>query len=123
MHQATKGGARALGDLARGLTNAISFLGDFLSPPPRLTRDQAERAERSAEEKEEAHAFEAAWRAQEAAREELLDRIRRQMEQDEFFASFGRSSRSSDRDNSEYKHDEYYASFGRSGSDDGGRER
>ena len=61
--RATHAGAGLLGGLGKIFTDLIGWLADAISPPPPPTRDQAERMQRSAEEK----ATERAWQ-QDAAR-------------------------------------------------------
>lgn len=50
-----------------GVEKMLAWLSDFLAPPPPMTRDQAERAERVAEETREARADEAARQEKDAA--------------------------------------------------------
>jgi MobA/MobL family len=75
--KAMHGLSDALGGIGKVAERAMEMLSDLISPPPPMTHDQAERAERSAEEKhdEAAVADEAA--AKEARLQELLAQMAR----------------------------------------------
>jgi len=66
-----------LGRLAHGVESFIAYLGDFLSPPPPPTQDQAERMVQVAEEKQEQAAWSRSAEEQEAAFQALQEQMAR----------------------------------------------
>jgi hypothetical protein len=60
VEKATSIGSRLLGAIAERFASLIIALADFIAPAPPPTRDQAERMERAAEERQEQNAA-AAW--------------------------------------------------------------
>lgn len=70
--------SRIFGGLARGVEKFFDFLGDMIAPAPPPTPDQAERMARSAEEKQQAHAEQAAHQERNEAQHWLVEEARRQ---------------------------------------------
>ncbi len=85
---------RATGGTLTGVAKVterlFGFLGDLVSAPPPLTPDQADRAERVAEENREARADQAARQERTEAQDWLLAEQRRQQQPENFAAEFGR---------------------------------
>jgi hypothetical protein len=75
--KAMHGLSEALGGIAKVAEHAMEMLSDLISPPPPMTHDQAERAERAAEEKQEARADESARQEKDARLQELLAQMAR----------------------------------------------
>jgi hypothetical protein len=76
-----------LGGLARPFENLISALADMFSAPPPMTPDQAERAERAAEENREASADQAAQQERSDNLDGLIAEMQKQRQQEEDFAA------------------------------------
>jgi hypothetical protein len=78
-------GFKAAGGFLRGMAKAVEsvldFFSDFLSPPPPMTKDQAERAELVAEEKQQARADQAAWQERTDNIDWLIAEMQRQQQQ------------------------------------------
>jgi hypothetical protein len=68
--------SRFLAGIAERIEAIIHFLSDIFAPPPKLTRNQAERAVMVADERAQENADLAAYFNNEAARDRLLDGIR-----------------------------------------------
>jgi MobA/MobL family len=71
-------GSRIFGGLASAAEKFVDWLGDVLFPAPPPTRDQAERMERVAEERQQAHAEQAAQQERTEAQHWLVEEARRQ---------------------------------------------
>jgi MobA/MobL family len=78
LHDADNIGSRIFGGLARGVEKFVDWLGDVLFPAPPPTRDQAERMERVAEERQQADAEQAAQQERTEAQHWLVEEARRQ---------------------------------------------
>jgi hypothetical protein len=78
LHDADNIGSRIFGGLARGVEKFVDWLGDVLFPAPPPTRDQAERMERVAEERQQAHTEQAAQQERTEAQHWLVEEARRQ---------------------------------------------
>ena len=76
--------------MAKVTERLFGFLGDLVSAPPPLTPDQADRAERVAEENREARANQVARQERTEAQDWLLAEQRRQQQPENFAAEFGR---------------------------------
>jgi len=108
--EAVDTGWKATGGFMRGLASAaekfIDFLGDMLFPAPPPTPDQAERMVRSAEEKQQAHAEQAAHQERTESQYWLIEEARRRVAEQEREDGLDRYRSGRSRDD-----------------DDGGRER
>jgi hypothetical protein len=82
LHDADNIGSRIFGGLARGVEKFVDWLGDVLFPAPPPTKDQAERMERVAEERQQAHAEQAAQQERTEAQHWLVEEARRQAAQE-----------------------------------------
>ncbi|MBV8577307.1 MAG: hypothetical protein JOZ58_19985 [Acetobacteraceae bacterium] len=74
--------SRIFGGLASAAEKFVDWLGDMLFPAPPPTADQAERMVRSAEEKQQAHAEQAAHQERSEAQHWLVEEARRQAAQE-----------------------------------------
>jgi hypothetical protein len=88
-----------LDSIAKPFENLISGLADMFSAPPPMTQDQAERAERAAEENREASADQAAQQERSDDLDRLIAELDKQRQQEEDFAArYGTPGGSRDRD-------------------------
>ena len=69
-------GSRILGSFGKAILGIIGALGDFFAPAPRLTRDQAERAELVADERREQQAWAAYHRELDVRRDGIAEQQR-----------------------------------------------
>jgi|SRR5271166_350962 len=85
------------GGIAGKFENFIAAIADVLSPPPPMTKDQAERAARSADEQAEANATAAAAQEKDERLQATLDQMARARQEEDFAARYG-TPRSSGRE-------------------------
>lgn len=82
MHDADNITSRIFGGLASAAEKFVDWLGDVLFPAPPPTKDQAERMERVAEERQQAHTEQAAQQERTEAQHWLVEEARRQAAQE-----------------------------------------
>jgi MobA/MobL family len=87
-----------LDSIAKPFENLIAGLADIFSPPPPMTQDQAERAERAAEENREASAEQAAQQERSDNIDRLVAEMQKRQQEEDFAARYGTPGGSRDRD-------------------------